>query len=74
VALFPFYEFIKIDVTRIGAFVKETIALIILPGVDLNQEERYFLSGLIFLQNCTEGCGLTAENLKNKHEKCRLAV
>ncbi|MCX5865289.1 MAG: hypothetical protein NTW42_09525 [Deltaproteobacteria bacterium] len=39
---------VKADVTRIGAFVKETIAIIIPPGVDLNQEERYFLSGLIF--------------------------
>jgi hypothetical protein len=38
----------KVGITRIGAFVEQTIALIILPGVDLNQEERYFWSGLFF--------------------------
>jgi hypothetical protein len=41
---------VKVGVTRIGAFVKETIAVIIFPGVDLNQEERVFLSGLFFVQ------------------------
>jgi hypothetical protein len=45
---------VKVVVTRIGVFVKETIAVIIPPGVDLNQEERYFLSGLIFLQDIAE--------------------
>jgi hypothetical protein len=44
----------KVDVTRIGAFVKETIAIIIPPGVDLNQEERYFWSALIFLRDTAE--------------------
>jgi hypothetical protein len=38
----------KVGITRIGAFVKETITIIIPLGVDLNQEERYFLSGLFF--------------------------
>jgi hypothetical protein len=42
---------VKVDVTRIGAFVKETVALIIPPGVDLNQEDRYFLSEFDFLSD-----------------------
>jgi hypothetical protein len=51
-----FYEFIRIGVTRIGAFVEQTIAVIIPPGVDLNQEERVFLSGFFFLtQDCVAG-------------------
>ncbi|MHB8987971.1 MAG: hypothetical protein ACYC6S_04220 [Desulfobulbia bacterium] len=59
---------VKVEVTRIGAFVKETIAVIIPSGVDLNQEERVFLSGLFFIfiraWRTAESSVLTARNKK----------
>ncbi|MHB1014966.1 MAG: hypothetical protein ACYC2W_06785 [Desulfurivibrionaceae bacterium] len=65
---------VKVGVTRIGAFVVQTIALIIPRGVDLNQEERVFSSGLDFFHRTWLKAKSLRRKAKNKHEKCRLAV